>query len=40
MIKYLDLKDLEEQYGAGTFYNMPPEVFNSFYDPNSDGIIG
>lgn len=30
----LDLKDLEEQYGTGVLYNIPLEVFKSFYDTN------
>lgn len=28
----MDLKDLEERYGNGTVYNIPPSVFASFYD--------
>ena len=38
----LDLQDLEEQYGTGALYNIPPEVFSSFYDPNpnNQNLVG
>lgn len=35
----LDLEDLNEQYGMGGLYNIPPEIFNSFYDINDQHEI-
>ena len=37
----LDIQDLEEQYGAGGLYHIPPDVFKSFYDTNqNNNLVG